>query len=97
MTKRKLVLAVTLAAAGSVWVGGASAAEKAETSARGDMPGYELPEIVVAGERTAEMAGGLLSTEARMGILGDVKVLDHGRCQRYGHSLLDAEHDRKGG
>ena len=76
MTKRKLVLAVALAAAGSVWMGVASAAEKAETSARGDMPGYELPEIVVAGERNAEMAGGLLSTEARMGILGDVKVLD---------------------
>ena len=74
MTKRKLMCAIALATAGSVWMGAASAAERAEA-----MDSYELAPITVEGEQAAEEAeigGGLVSKTARMGIMGDVDVLD---------------------
>ena len=72
MTKRKLALAVALATAGSVWMSAASAAEKTEA-----LDSYELAPVDVEGQRPAEeTAGGMLSKEARMGIMGDVSVMD---------------------
>ena len=48
------------------------AAEKSES-----MDTYELAPVEVEGVRTAaETAGGMLSKDARMGILGDVSVMD---------------------
>ena len=40
------------------------------------MDSYELAPVDVEGQRQAEVAGGLVSTEARMGIMGDVSVMD---------------------
>ena len=74
MTKRKLTCAIALATVGSVWMGAASAAEKTA-----GMDSYELAPVDVAGERAAEEAeigGGLVNKTARMGIMGDVDVLD---------------------
>ena len=74
MTKRKLTCAIALATVGAVWMGAASAAERAEA-----MDSYELAPVTVEGERAAEDAeigGGLVSKTARMGIMGDVDVLD---------------------
>ena len=40
------------------------------------MDSYELAPVDVEGQRQTEVAGGLVSTEARMGIMGDVSVMD---------------------
>ena len=76
MTKRKLVLAVTLAAAGSVWMGAASAAEKTE-----GMNTYELAPVEVEGVRTAEEEaavpeGVFVAREGSVGILGDKDTME---------------------
>lgn len=70
MEKKRLVLAITLASLGAVWTGTASAAAQAET-AKGTEPGYELPDIVIRGERAAQMIGETFTVrEGSVGILG---------------------------
>ena len=72
MTKKQMVFAVTLAAAGAGWMGAAHAAERAE-----EMPGYALPDIVVEGERSAESdENRLVSSTGGTGFLGTKDVMD---------------------
>ena len=74
MTKRKLALAVALAAAGSVWMGAASAAEKTEA-----MDSYELAPVDVEGQRPAEentAEGIFVAREGSVGILGDKDTME---------------------
>lgn len=73
MTKKKLALAVALATAGSVWMGAASAAEKAA------MDTYELDPVDVAGRRPAapvEEENALVSSTGGTGFLGTKDVMD---------------------
>ena len=70
MEKKRLVLAITLASLGAVWTGTASAAAQAET-AKGTEPSYALPDIVITGERAAQMIGETFTVrEGSVGILG---------------------------
>lgn len=78
MTKRKLMCAIALATVGSVWMGAASAAEKAT-----GMDSYELAPVDVAGQRQAEpaekevtMPGGFVSSKPSVGLLGKQSVMD---------------------
>ena len=74
MTKRKLALAVALAAVGSVWMGAASAAEKTEA-----MDSYELAPVDVEGQRPAEentAEGVFVAREGSVGILGDKDTME---------------------
>ena len=77
MTKRKLALAVALAALGTstVWPGGVSAAEKTGGSDGDAVDTYELAPVNVTASRSV-LPGGMLSAKARMGIMGDVDVMD---------------------
>ena len=78
MTKRKLALAVTLATVGSMWMGAASAAEKAA-----EMDSYELAPVEVEGERPAPakeeqetLPGGFVRAKPAVGLLGEQSVMD---------------------
>lgn len=75
MTKRKLALAVTLATAGTVWMGAASAAERAEA-----MDSYELAPVEVAGQRQAEeenpAEGIFVAREGSVGFLGNKDTME---------------------
>ena len=76
MTKRKLALAVALAAVGSVWTGAASAAEKSER-----MNTYELAPVEVEGQRPAaeEAAapeGIFVAREGSVGFLGNKDTME---------------------
>ena len=73
MTKRKLALAVALAAVGSVWTGAASAAEKPES-----MNTYELAPVEVEGQRAAETTseGDFVARGGSVGILGDKDTME---------------------
>ncbi len=75
MTKRKLALAITLATAGTVWMGAASAAERAEA-----MDSYELAPVEVAGQRQAEeentAEGIFVAREGSVGFLGNKDTME---------------------
>ena len=75
MTKKQLALAVTLATAGTVWMGAASAAERAEA-----MDSYELAPVEVAGQRQAEeentAEGIFVAREGSVGFLGDKDTME---------------------
>ena len=74
MTKRKLALAVALAAVGSVWTGAASAAEKSES-----MNTYELAPVEVEGQRAATETtseGNFVARGGSVGILGDKDTME---------------------
>ena len=75
MTKKQLVLAVTLATAGTVWMGAASAAERAEA-----MDSYELAPVEVAGQRQAEeentAEGIFVAREGSVGFLGNKDTME---------------------
>ena len=72
MTKKQLALAVTLATAGAVWMGAASAAERAEA-----MDSYELDPVDVAGQKApAKEENALVSSTGGTGFLGTKDVMD---------------------
>ena len=75
MTKRKLALAVALAAAGSVWMGPAGAAEQTEMPA----DSYELEPVTVEGQRAEERPSeenSLVRSTGGTGFLGTKDVMD---------------------
>ena len=72
MTKRKQALALALAAAGSVWMGAASAAEQTEATAADT---YELDPVDVTGTRAPD-APALTAPTASLGALGGTNVLE---------------------
>ena len=75
MTKRKLALAVALAAAGSVWMGPAGAAEQSEMPA----DSYELEPVTVEGQRAEERPSeenSLVRSTGGTGFLGTKDVMD---------------------
>ena len=75
MTKKQLALAITLATAGTVWMGAASAAERAEA-----MDSYELAPVEVAGQRQAEeenpAEGIFVAREGSVGFLGNKDTME---------------------
>mgnify|MGYP000953856435 CR=1 FL=1 len=72
MTKRKLMCAIALATAGSVWMGAASAAEKTA-----GMDSYELAPVNVEGERAAaETEGVFVARAGSVGFLGDKDTME---------------------
>ena len=78
MEKKKLTAAI-LTALMAMMSTSVCAAEKADPSGESAEPveSYELDPVTVEGQRAAEeVGGGLVSTKARMGIMGDADILD---------------------
>ena len=75
MTKRKLVLALTLAAVGSAWMNAAAAADRAE-----EMDAYELDPVAVEGQRPAQeengTEGSFVAREGAVGFLGNKSTME---------------------
>ena len=81
MTKRKLALAAVLAAlgTGSMWMSSVSAAEKTNAHGGGtdSVDTYELPTLVVSGERMAEeMRDSFVAQGGSVGILGEKSAME---------------------
>lgn len=85
MTKRKLALAVALAALGTstVWMSGVSAAEKTDAhgGGTGSVDTYELDPVDVTGQRAPEpvdttLPGGFVEERPTVGMLGSQDVMD---------------------
>ena len=81
MTKRKLALAVALAAVGSMWMGSSVyAAAKTDTRAAAEesLETYELEPVTVAGERSGERAaeGSFVAREGAVGFLGNKSTME---------------------
>lgn len=80
MTKRKLALAVALAAVGSMWMGTACAGEKtdARAAAEESLETYELEPVTVEGERAEERAeeGRFVARKGAVGILGEQDTME---------------------
>ena len=81
MTKRKLALAVALAAVGSMWMGAASAAERTDAHGGGTLDTYELAPVEVAGEREAAVEedapeGVFVAREGSVGFLGSKDTME---------------------
>lgn len=79
MKKRKLALAVAIAALGTstVWGSGASAAEKADVRGGGtSVDTYELDPVDVEGRRAEEGAENFTATEGTVGFLGEKSAME---------------------